>query len=115
MLCPYEYQVIGVSVDGALHLKSACTALDEDTILANPEWVDVAPFASMRIVHADASEPWGASVLRVDGNIVMPTGFPRTERLLQAHGYRVRTLELSELRKAEGGPTCLSILVQRPA
>jgi dimethylargininase len=115
MLQPYEYEVTGVSVPGALHLKSACTALDDHTLLANGEWVDLAPFGAMHIIHADAAEPWSASVLRVDGGIVMPTGFPRTERLLASCGYTVHAIDLSELRKAEGGPTCLSILVPGPS
>jgi dimethylargininase len=113
VLLPYEYEVVGVSVGGALHLKSACTYIGENELLANPGWVDLSPFAPMKIVCADPSEPWGASVLLVDETVVMPTGFPRTAQRLQATGRRVEAIDLSELRKAEGGPTCLSILVSR--
>jgi dimethylargininase len=111
MLGPYDYEVVGVSVGGALHLKSACTAISDNALLANPAWVDLSAFASMEIVHADPSEPWGASVLRVGDSIVMPAGFPRTAALLRDRGHRVELIDLSELRKAEGGPTCLSILL----
>lgn len=111
VLRPYEYEVTGVSVGGALHLKSACTALSDDTILANPNWVDLAPFGSMTVVQVNAAEPWAASVLRVDHTIVMPAGFPRTQSMLCSRGHSVRVIDLSELRKAEGGPTCLSILL----
>ena len=111
VLRPYDYEVAGVSVGGALHLKSACTALTDDTILANPDWLDLVPFGSMTVVPVDAAEPWAGSVLRVNDTIVMPEGFPRTERMLRARGHGVRAIDLSELRKAEGGPTCLSILL----
>jgi dimethylargininase len=110
---PYDYEVVGVSVGGALHLKSACTALDDRTLIANGEWIDLAPFAPLRIVPADGAEPWAASVLRVDDALIMPEGFPRTQSLIRERGYRVETIDLSELRKAEGGPTCLSILLPR--
>jgi dimethylargininase len=111
VLRPYDFEVIGVSVRGALHLKSACTSLGGEAILANPDWVDLAPFGEMEVVSVDAGEPWAGSVLQIDGTVVMPAGFPRTERLLRSMGYRVEAIDLSELRKAEGGPTCLSILL----
>ena len=115
VLQPYDYEVIGVSVGGALHLKSACTYIGRDALLANPDWVDTAPFTGMKIVHADRREPWAASVLWVNDTLVMPAGFPNTARLLRARGDRLEIVELSELRKAEGGPTCLSILLSQTA
>jgi dimethylargininase len=113
LLEPYEYEVIPVSVYGALHLKSACSWLGGDTVLANPDWLDAAPFAGMEIVPIDASEAWGAIVLHFDDHIVMPAGFPQTARLLADRGLEVHVIDLSELRKAEGGPTCLSILLPK--
>ena len=113
LLDPYDYAVIPVSVHGALHLKSACSALGSNTLLANAEWLDMAPFAGMEIVAVEASEAWGASVLNADGHIVIPTGFPQTARCSADRGLDVHVIDLSELRKAEGGPTCLSILIER--
>ena len=113
LLGPYEYEVIPVSVGGALHLKSACSWVGGNGLLANTEWLDAAPFAGMEILPIESSEAWGASVLYVDRRVVMPGGFPRTARLLEGRGLDVHVLDLSELRKAEGGPTCLSILLPR--
>ena len=114
LLDPYGYEVLPVSVAGALHLKSACSYVGDNALLANPEWLDLAPFDAMEILPIDASEEWGASVLYDAGRVVMPAGFPRTTRLLESRGLDVHVLDLSELRKAEGGPTCLSILLPRP-
>ncbi|HEY7235586.1 MAG TPA: arginine deiminase family protein [Gemmatimonadaceae bacterium] len=113
LLEPYDYDVIPVSVAGALHLKSACTSVGGQGVLANPDWVDLGPFAKMEIIAVPPSEAWGASVLDVDGRIVMLTGFPRTARTLRDRGLDVHEIDLTELRKAEGGPTCLSILLPR--
>ena len=113
LLAPYEYEVIAVDVNGALHLKSACSVVGERTILANTAWVDLAPFAGFDLLSVDASEAWGASVLHADGHIVMPTGFSRTARLLRTEGLTVHEVDLTEIRKAEGGPTCLSILLPK--
>jgi dimethylargininase len=111
LLVPYDFEIISVSVRGALHLKSACSYLGDDTMLANVDWIDTAPFGGMEILPVEASEKWGASVLNADGHIVIPAGFPRTARLLVDRGLEVHVIDLSELRKAEGGPTCLSILL----
>jgi len=113
LLEPYDYEVISVSVHGALHLKSACSYLGDDMLLANVDWIDTTPFGGMEILPVDASEAWGASVLNAEGHLVMPAGFPQTARLLERRGFGVEILDLSELRKAEGGPTCLSILLPK--
>jgi len=115
VLAPYHYDVVPVPLDGALHLKSACSYLGGSSILANPAWVDPSIFDGLETIAADAGEPWSASVLRTDETLVMPVGFPRTARRLRARGWSVAEIDLSELRKAEGGPTCLSILLRQPA
>ena len=114
LLAPYGYEVMPVDVSGALHLKSACAFLGGDAMLVNPEWIDVTPLAGFELVPCDASEPWGASALLAGGVLVMATGFPRTTGALRDRGLDVREIDLSELRKAEGGPTCLSILLKAP-
>lgn len=111
LLAPYEYQVTGVTVHGALHLKSACTYVGDETLLANTDWVDTKPFSRLDILRVDDAEAWGASVLFTGAEIVMPTGFPRTAKMLDGRAYPVHEVDLTEIRKAEGGPTCLSILL----
>jgi dimethylargininase len=115
LLAPYDYEVTPVDVKGALHLKSACSFVGERTLLANTDWVDLSPFARFNVLRVDASEAWGASVLHADGHVVMPTGFPCTARILAEDGLSVHEVDLTEIRKAEGGPTCLSILLPRAA
>jgi dimethylargininase len=42
----------------------------------------------------------------------MPVSFPKTRAALEAHGFRVRTIDVSELQKAEAGVTCCSVIFQ---
>jgi dimethylargininase len=113
LLKPFGYAVVPVAVRGALHLKTAATYAGRDTLLANPEWTDLAAFQGLRVVHVPAHEPWGASVLDVNGTLVLPSSFPATRANLERAGFQCRALDLSELQKAEGGPTCLSVLIER--
>jgi dimethylargininase len=97
-------------VQGALHLKTACTYAGRGVLLANPGWASTSAFADLEILTVDESEPWGASVLAIGNTLVMPASFPRTREKLVARGFDVAAVDLSELQKAEGGPTCLSIV-----
>src|SRR5581483_6641435 len=112
ILAPRGYRVQGVPVRGCLHLKSACSFLGRDTLLVNPDWVDPAVFGDLRLLHPARGEPNAAATLRVGDAILLPSAFPATRTLLEAHGFAVSALDLSELRKAEAGPTCCSILFE---
>lgn len=97
-------------MQGCLHLKSAVTALDDDTLLIQPQWVDPAHFAGFRLIEVDPQEPHAANTLRVGSTLIYPANFPCTAQRLRAAGYSVRTLDVSELQKAEGAVTCCSLV-----
>jgi dimethylargininase len=110
MLRPFDYSVTAVAVHGALHLKTACTYAGRDTLLANPEWADVSAFRGVRLLTTP--EPWGASVLEVNNVLVMPTMYSATRAVLERAGFSTLPVDISELQKAEGGCTCLSLVIQ---
>lgn len=107
----YGYSVEAVATRGCLHLKSAVTAIADDAVLLQPAWVDRAVFADYRIIEIDPDEAHAANVVRVGDDLLMPASFPRTRARLEQAGYRVTTVDLSELQKAEGAVTCCSILL----
>ncbi|MBP6534824.1 MAG: dimethylargininase [Arenimonas sp.] len=126
ILKPYGYSVTAVPMHDCLHLKSSVTALSDDTVLINPDWVDVGYFNDYRQIAIAASEPHAANVVRVVStastastssataaateSILMPANFPETQALVQAAGFTVHTVDVSELQKAEGAVTCCSVL-----
>jgi dimethylargininase len=112
-LAPFGYVVTPVAVPGCLHLKSAATALDAETLLVNAEWIDLEPLSPYDLVHVDPGEPWAANVLAVGGRVLLHGGFPRTRERLTARGYDPCSVDVSEFLKAEAGVTCKSI-VYRP-
>jgi len=57
------------------------------------------------------NEPRAANVLAAGDTVVIPESFPDTGRILERGGWKVRTLDISELMKAEAGLTCSSILL----
>jgi dimethylargininase len=109
---PHGYRVVAVPFDGCLHLKSAGTALDEETVLLNPGWVDPAHYHGRRVLPVDPAEPAAGDVLAVGGEVLMNAACPRTIARVEAAGYTVRPVDIGEFAKAEGGLTCLSLVIE---
>lgn len=106
------YTVQAVPVHGCLHLKSACTAIGPQTLLVNPNWVDTTVFTDLETLAVVPAEPEAANVLHIGDTIVASASFPRTVDRLVGRGLTVRTLDNSEILKAEGGLTCTSLLFE---
>lgn len=110
LISPYEYNVVKVHLDGCLHLKSAVTKVDEGALLINRSWVDARSFEGKALIDIDPGEPYAANSLLVGGQLVYPATFPKTRERLVDRGYSVRTVDVSELQKAEGAVTCCSLI-----
>lgn len=109
LLDPLGRRVVPVAVTGCLHLKTGATALPDGTVVAVPEWLDVAAFGDREVLAVP--EPAGADLLLVGEDVVLSASAPLTAELVRSRGFRARPVELSELERAEAGPTCLSVLV----
>jgi dimethylargininase len=112
VLAPSGYRVVPVPVGACLHLKSAVTQVGPDTLLINRQLVDPAHFGSVRFVDVDPGEPQAANALLVEDTVVYPASHPRTLERLLAEGLDVRTVDVSELEKAEGAVTCCSVIFE---
>jgi dimethylargininase len=111
---PYGYEVIAARVTGCLHLKSAVTHLGANVLLANRAWFDTAPFAGFEWVDVDPSEAHAGNALALKGSVLFPASFPKTRARIEARGFRVVSLDIAELQKAESGLTCSSLIFQAP-
>lgn len=110
LVLEHGYRVKAVGVDRCLHLRTGCTWLGRETLLANPAWVQTARFgAGWHLLEVDPREPFGANAVAVGGRVLFPASAPRTAERVAGAGFDVVLVDLSELEKMEGGPTCLSI------
>jgi dimethylargininase len=109
---PFGYSVQSVEICGCLHLKSACTYLGRGTILANRDWVDLAPFGGCRVIEVPRAEPAAADAMAFGDMVVLPASFPETAAALERSGWRVLPVDVSELQKAEAGVTCMSLIFE---
>ncbi|MBA3868789.1 MAG: dimethylargininase [Anaerolineae bacterium] len=112
LTAPYGYTVTAVTLQDCLHLKSACTALDDQTILLNRAWVDNSLFDGYTLVDVAADEAGAGNVVQANGSILMNSQYPHTAEIIEQEGYRVCTVDTSEFTKAEAAMTCMSLIIE---
>ncbi|HYL65479.1 MAG TPA: arginine deiminase family protein, partial [Candidatus Methylomirabilis sp.] len=112
ILAPHSYEVMPVAVTGCLHLKSAVTYIGRNTLLANRAWFDPSSFADYDWIDVDPAEPHAANALALHNTVIFPASFPKTRARIEAAGFHVTPLDISELQKAESGLTCSSLIFE---
>ncbi len=108
---PFGYRVTTVATSECLHLKSAVTALDAESVILNADWVRRDAFAAFVCIDVDPAEPAASNVVSIGGRLLAGAAYPRTCDRLEARGFEVVRVDASELAKAEGALTCCSLLV----
>lgn len=101
--------------EGGLHLKTACSLLDGETILCTPGLAASGIFEGFRQVVTPAGEEAAANALRVNDVVLAGAGFTRTIERLGSLGYAVVPLETSEIGKIDAGLSCMSLRWWDPA
>ena len=79
-------------------------------MLVNRSWIDAEPLRAFGLIDVPDEEPAAANALLVKDVVIIPASFPKTRALLEERGFRVKTIDLSELQKAEAGVTCTSLI-----
>lgn len=110
ILAAHDIQVSSIQVQDYLHLLSAATYLGNNTLLAVSEFAEHPAFAGLQVITVPAEEAYAANALGVGEHVILPAGFPRVAESVQARGFQVLSIELSEFETADGGATCLSIV-----
>ena len=101
-----------VKVMDTLHLKSAVLPVDSETVVVTPASVDEPALGDLRILYEDAAERHRFSGLPMfNGRLLATASSPRTNQMLAASGYLLDVIDVSELQAADGGLTCMSILI----
>jgi dimethylargininase len=98
---------------GTLHLKSDCSLIDEETVLATEELAKSGVLDEFRILLVPEEERSATNALRVNDVVFIRAGCPRTHEMLVAHGLNVMPLSVSEIAKIDAGLSCMSLRWRR--
>ena len=92
-----------------LHLKTASSLIDEETVLATRSLAASGVFANYRVIEVPEGDEGGANVLRANGHVLVGAGYPRIIELLDGYGAKVVPLPNGEIAKIDAGFTCMSL------
>ncbi|UCF92162.1 MAG: N(G),N(G)-dimethylarginine dimethylaminohydrolase [Desulfobacterales bacterium] len=105
--CGYTWTL--VAVRGGLHLKSHVNYAGQDTLLVTEPFAARDEFKGYAKIIVDKEEEYAANSLWINDHMLIPQGFPRLREKLETLGIEIRALDMSEVRKMDGGLTCLSL------
>jgi len=54
---------------------------------------------------------YAANALAINGNVLVPAGYPQIMDYFRGRGASAKEVQMSEFEKGEGGLTCLSIVL----
>lgn len=94
-----------------LHFKTGCAILDSETIFTVADLADC--FEGYRTIICPEDEAPAANLIRFNDKVFCAKGFPKTLAMLNAAGYDVVTMDVSEAAKVDGGLSCMSLRFSR--
>jgi dimethylargininase len=106
---PRGLRVVPIDMPNVLHLKCVCAPLGDARITLADDSIPPDAFG-VDVVRVPAAESYAANVLCIGDRVLVAEGFPRAREALERAGLRTTALATTELRKADGALTCLSIL-----
>jgi dimethylargininase len=96
-------------VGDGLHFKSNVNYVGQNTLIVTPDFAENKELREYHKIVLDKSEAYAANTLLVNDYLLTPAGFPAVSKRLEGLGFDIIELETSEMRKMDGGLTCLSI------
>ena len=98
-----------VEVGAGLHFKSSVNYVGKNTLLVTADFADHPALGKYDKIVLEKVEAYAANTLLVNGHLLTPAGFPAARQKLETLGLKIIQLETSEVRKMDGGLTCMSI------
>lgn len=94
---------------GTLHLKTASSLIDEETVLATAALAATDLFKNFRVLTVPEGEEGGANVLRANDHVLTGNRYPRTLEMLDKSGARLISLDVEQISRIDAGLTCMSL------
>ena len=105
----YEMSGSMVSLDHVLHLKTGAAYLDDNNMVVCGELIEKPEFNSFNKIVVPNEEAYAANCVWINGTVLVASGHPVTSQKIEAAGYLVKEVEVSEFQKLDGGLSCLSL------
>lgn len=105
----HGYTWTAVPVAEGLHFKSSVNWVGGKNLILTEDFAGMDELEGFRQIVVDPEESYSANVLWINGTLLVPAGFPKTRKKLEALGLPMLDLDTSEARLMDGGLTCMSL------
>jgi dimethylargininase len=112
ILARHEYTSSTIDIrnhSSLLHLKSGIAYLGEERFLIAPGFPRTNGMVHGDLIEVDSDEMYAANAVLVNDELLIAAGFPKLAGTLDTLHYGVRSLDMSEFAKMDGGLSCLSL------
>ncbi len=109
ILTGYGYTYTTVPVGEGLHFKSSVNYVGKNTLLITEDFAGHDQLEGYDTIVVNRDESYAANTLLVNDHLLVPRGYPDTLKKLETLGFDIIELDTSEVRKMDGGLTCMSI------
>lgn len=98
-----------VTPPGVLHFKSDCALVDDETVLATPRLASSGVFRGFRVLETAPGEERAANALRINNDLLLAEGYPRTAELLGSLKVKAVPLPADQIARIDAGLSCMSL------
>ena len=98
-----------VPLDSVLHLKTGVSYLENNRLAASCEFLQKPDFKHFDLLKITDDERYAANCVWINGQVLVPEGFPKSRKAIDAAGYPTIAVAVSEFQKLDGGLSCLSL------
>ena len=105
--------VVPVKVLSGLHLKTSVSYLGKNILVLDPSSVDTTPLHEFKWIEASKSNRCSANCLAIGKTVLISKGSNEIANKIHQEGFKTLQLDISEFEKADGGLTCLSIILKQ--
>jgi len=98
-----------IKLEKVLHLKTGVAYLENNNLVVCGEFVTHPEFQKYNFLTIEQDESYAANCIWVNEYVLMAQGYPNTKEKIEAAGYKVIEVDVSEFQKLDGGLSCLSL------
>jgi len=92
-----------------LHLKTALAYLENNHLIVGGEFITHPTFEKFNKIEITEDEAYACNCIWMNDTIIVPEGYPKTQKAIEDKGFKIITVDTSEYRKLDGGLSCLSL------
>lgn len=105
----FGYTSSTVEVTEGLHLKDFVIYLENNNMLVTEKMDKEPAFKDFNRFIVDPDELYAINSLNINGTVLCPDGYPKTQKIIEDLGYPIILMNTNEFRLIDGSLTCLSL------